>query len=498
MDGARVDTGILEEDAIGRTGGHPKGGVPKMEQLGGLDAMFLSCETPTMHMHVCGLLILDTETMGPGDPFDRITIMLEARLPAIAPMRHRLSTVPLNLGRPFWADDPDLHVDRHLRRIVLDPPGDDRQLAELTGEFCSTQLRRDRPLWEMLLVEGLPDKRVALMVKMHHATVDGITGANLLGQLFDLTPEGSPGELTDAGAPLRPPNPFELLGRTFLDRLRAPADIVKLVPETIGRIGGAVWRAACGGSERIAVPFTAPRTSFNVAVSGRRSVAFVDVSLEEVKAIKRAVGATVNDVLTAVVSSALRRYLTELGELPDRPLIAAEPVSVHGQAGAQHGTTQVSVMFTTLATNVADPLERLRSSIAADTRAKEFHEQLGADTLLQWTEHLWLNVFSLGAHLYSRFQGADHHPVVHNLILSNVPGPPIPLYFAGARLVGIYPLGPVMDGAGLNVTVLSQEDRVGFGVVACSALVPDAWRIADAIPDALHEMAKAVGRDEST
>ncbi len=132
--------------------------VTNMEQLGGLDAMFLSCETPTMHMHVCGLFILDTATMGPGDPFDRITAMLEARVPGIAPMRHRLSTVPLNLGRPFWTDDPDLHVERHLRRVVLDPPGDDRQLAELAGEFCSTQLRRDRPLWEMLLVEGLPDQ----------------------------------------------------------------------------------------------------------------------------------------------------------------------------------------------------------------------------------------------------------------------------------------------------------------------------------------------------
>jgi len=297
-----------------------------MEQLGGLDALFLSCETPTMHMHVCGLLILDTATMGPGDPFDRITAMLEARLPGIAPMRHRLSTVPLNLGRPYWTDDPDLRVERH-------PPGDDRQLAELAGEFSSTQLRRDRPLWEMLLVEGLPDKRVALLVKMHHATVDGITGANLLGQLFDLSAEGPSGEPIDAVAPLRAPSPFELLGRTFLDRLRAPADVVKLIPETIGRIGGAVWRASRGGSDGIAVPFTAPRTSFNASVSGGRSVAFIDVSLEEVKAVKQAVGATVNDVLTALVSSALRRYLTELGELPDRPLIAAEPVSVNAKTG---------------------------------------------------------------------------------------------------------------------------------------------------------------------
>ncbi len=469
-----------------------------MEQLGGLDAMFLSCETPTMHMHVCGLLILDITTMGAGDPFERIAAMLGARLPGIAPMRHRLARVPLNLGRPFWTDDPDLLVERHLRGIVLDPPGDDRQLAELAGKFCSTQLRRDRPLWDMLLVEGMSDKRVALLVKMHHATIDGVTGANILGQLFDLSPEGEPSEPSEVVTPLQTPNPFELLGRTLLDRLRAPADVLKLIPETIGRLGGAFWRAPRGaGPAGIALPFTAPRTSFNASVSGDRAVAFVDVSLEEVKCVKRAVGGTVNDVLTAVVSGALRRYLIERGELPDRSLIAAEPVAVHDVVGAQHGTTQVSVMFTTLFTHVADPLERLRLSVAADNQAKEFHKQLGADTLLQWTEHLWLNVFSLGAHLYSRFHGAEHHPVVHNLILSNVPGPPIPLYFVGARLVGIYPLGPVMDGAGLNVTVLSQEDRVGFGIVACSALVPDAWRIADAIPDTLHEMTKALGSVDS-
>ena len=130
--------------------------------------------------------------------------------------------------------------------------------------------------------------------------------------------------------------------------------------------------------------------------------------------------------------------------------------------------------------------------MAGDTQAKAFHNLLGADTLLQWTDHLWLNVFSFGAHLYSRFHGADHHPVVHNLILSNVPGPPVPLYFAGARLAGIFPLGPVMDGAGLNVTVLSQEDRVGFGIMACADLVPDAWAIAEAIPEALREMAKGI------
>jgi WS/DGAT/MGAT family acyltransferase len=223
-------------------------------------------------------------------------------------------------------------------------------------------------------------------------------------------------------------------------------------------------------------------------VTGNRTVAFIDVPLEEVKGVKQAFGVTVNDVLTAVVGGALRQYLAGRGELPERPLVAAEPVSVHEQAHGVQGTSKMSVMFTTLATDVDDPVERLRTIAASNARAKELNAVVGADTLLQWAEHFWLNGFSLGARLYSLVHGADHHPVIHNLILSNVPGPPMPLYLAGARLAGIYPLGPLMDGAGLNVTILSEEDRVGFGIVACPELVPDVWQIAEAIPKALHEI----------
>lgn len=466
-----------------------------MEQLGGLDAAFLSCETPTMHMHVCGLLILDRPTEGEGDSYQRIRAMLEERLPHIAAMRQRLALVPLNMGRPYWVDDAELHIDRHLRRVRLASPADDRSLAEVVGDFASTQLRRDRPLWEMVVVEGLPDGRVALLVKMHHSTVDGITGANLIGELFDLTPVPPPASTVDALPVTRTPNPFELLGHVLLERLAAPVEIVKLVPTTIWNIGAAVWRLAVSGegAAGTTMPFTAPRTSFNATVTGKRAVAFVDVPLLDVKAVKQALGVTINDVLTAVVGGALQSYLADRGELPDRPLIAAEPVSVHDRAQDVQGVTKVSVMFTTLATDVDNPVDRLRIIAASNQRAKELNSMVGADTLLQWAEHFWLNGFTLGARLYSRLHGAEHHPVIHNLILSNVPGPPIPLFFAGARLVGIYPLGPVMDGAGLNVTILSQEDRVGFGIVACSDLVPDVWKIAEAIPEALHRISVGAG-----
>jgi len=465
-----------------------------MEQLGGLDATFLYCETPTMHLHVCGLLVLDTTTMPDGYSFDHIRSMLFERLPKVPAVRQRLATAPLHVSRPFWIDDPYLDIDQHLHRITIRPPGDQEALGDVVGDIASWPLRRDRPLWEMWVVEGLSDERVALIVKMHHSTIDGVSGANVMGSLFDLEPRPrKPLGPSDDWRPERSPSQLELFGRGLASRLAEPWEIARLVPATASRVASTIWRLGPLGGNRTptAAPFTAPRTAFNATITARRSVAFTEVPLADVKRVKDAFGVTVNDVVTALVGGALRRYLEDHGELPDRSLIAAAPVSVHDQTVDQGGTTKVSVMFSTLATDEKDPVERLRAVASANTQAKEIHKMVGADTLMRWAEHFWLNAFGLGARLYSALHVAEHHPVVHNLILSNVPGPPVPLYLAGARLMGLYPLGPITDGAGLNVTVLSQEDRIGFGIVTCPDLVPRVWDLAEAIPDALDELLAA-------
>jgi WS/DGAT/MGAT family acyltransferase len=460
------------------------------EQVGGLDAMFLTCETPTMHMHVCGLLILDPTATGITDPYKAIRAMLEARLPSIPPMRRRLVTVPFNLGRPYWTDVTDIDLDHHLQRVTVDPPGDDRALAALVGRFASTPLRRDRPLWDLLFVEGLAGGKVALLAKMHHSSVDGVSGANFLGSLFDLDPEGRTLEAGQARTPTVVPPLLEMTGRALLEWLENPVEIAKLIPSTVASVVRGAWRMATGheGNSATAIPFSAPRTSFNATVTAERSVAFIDVSLARVKEVRAAYGVTVNDVITALVSGALRRYLDGRGELPDRPLLAVEPVSVHRQTPGLTGNTKLSIMFSSLATDIEDPVERLGTIAEANHLAKELQSMVAADTLMQLTQHLWLNAVALGARLYSALSLADHHPVIHNLILSNVPGPPAPLYLAGARLVGVYPLGPVLDGAGLNVTALSEEDRIGFGFIACPTLVPDVWSLAEEIPRALDEL----------
>ncbi len=465
-----------------------------MQQLGGLDAAFLYCETPTTHLHVCGLLLLEPSGASAGSLYDSIRSMLLERLPKIPAIRHRLAFAPLNLSRPFWVDDPDLDIDHHLRRLSLEPPGDARALADVVGDIASRQLRRDRPLWEMWVIEGLAQGRVAVLIKMHHSTIDGVSGASILGRLLDPEPMTPP---TPPTTTTRPPDrahgQLELLVRGLATRLAAPLSLALLVPTTASHLVTTLWRLGrSGDTERaMAMPFNAPRTLFNATLTAPRSIAFTDVALADVKRVKSAFGVTVNDVVTAVVGGALRSYLDGRGELPDRPLLAAEPVSVHDETSDRAGTTRLSVMFSTLATDEADPVHRLHIIAAANTRAKEIHKMVGADTLVRWSEHFWPNAFALGARLYSALHVADHHPVVHNLILSNVPGPPMPLYMAGARLVGLYPLGPVTDGAGLNITVLSQEDRVGFGIITCPDLVPDVWDLADSIPGALRELVEA-------
>jgi WS/DGAT/MGAT family acyltransferase len=421
----------------------------------------------------------------------RLRAMFLERLPKIPAIRQKLAHPPLRVSRPFWIDDPHLDIDHHIHRVTAQPPGDAKVLADLTGDIASWPLRRDRPLWEMWVVEGLQDGKVALVAKMHHSTIDGVSGANVMGSLFDLQPvlEFTP----EYRLPVDRPNSLEMLGLGLLSRLEEPWDLIRLVPATAARLASTLWHLNRQKQPHSSptVPFTAPRTSFNATVTARRSVAFADVALADIKAVRNAAGVTVNDVVTTVVGGALRRYLDDRGELPDHSLIAATPVSVHNQTDGLQGTTKVSVMFSSLATDEKDPLERLRAVARANNEAKDIHRMVGADTLLRWAGHFWLNAFALGTRLYSSLHAADHHPVVHNLILSNVPGPPIPLYLGGARVTGFYPIGPITDGAGLNITVLSQEDRVGFGIVACTDLVPRVWDLAEAIPEALAELMNA-------
>ena len=275
-----------------------------MERLGGLDGAFLYCETPTMHLHVCGLLILDPATIPSGYSFDRFRSGLAHRLTTIRAVHQRLAAAPLHLGRPYWTDDPRLDLDHHLQHLVLDPPGDDRILADVVGAIASRQLRRDLPLWEISVIEGLAGGRIAVLLKMHHSIVDGVSAANVIGRLLDLEPVPAPRSSSKSRRrPGHDPNPIAVLGRGLADRLTEPLALARLVPESALRLATTLHLLKLGGNRATppAMPFTAPRTSFNASLTEHRSVAFVDVPLADVKAVKAFFGVTVNDVITAVV-----------------------------------------------------------------------------------------------------------------------------------------------------------------------------------------------------
>ena len=467
------------------------------EQLGGLDTAFLYAETPGMHMHVCGICLLDPSPRQPEEMFERIRSLLIDVMANVPMMRKRAAAIPLGMGRPFWVDDVDFDLDRHLRRVEVHAPGDDRALADLVGDIAGVPLVRDRPLWEVWVIDGLADGRVGLLAKIHHAGIDGTTALSVMSQVFDLRPRATSSPAADP-APWRPektPSPLALLGSGLATVARSPLGLMRLMPLTAARLGAMAWRRGAGHDGHPAASlFRAPRTSFNATVTPRRSVAFADVPLSQVKRIKEAYAIKVNDVIMAIVAGAMRRYLDLRGELPLTPLVAAEPVSIHGRGSVPGGVSRLSVMFSTLATDEEDPVRRLRTIAAANARAKEVTELVGADTLMRWSEYLWCYGYALGARLYSALHLADHHPVAYNLVLSNVPGPPVPLYLAEARCTGMYPFGPIFEGAGLNVTAITSDDRIGFGLIACPDLVPSIWDVAEAIPASLDELLGSIGR----
>ncbi len=463
-----------------------------MDRLSGLDASFLYLETPEQLMHVCGVIVLDPMTMPGGYDFESFKKAIERRVSDVPQFQRKIRRVPLDLDHPVWAKDEHFDIDRHVHRLGLPSPGGYDELVELCGHLAGQRMDRGRPLWEMWVIEGYDDGKVVVFAKMHHATVDGVSGANLMSHLCSLEPDAAPLALTE---PLRiaaaPPN-AELLGRALVTNLTKPVAVARLLSPTTQLISRTVSRAREGTA--MAAPFSAPRTSFNGTITGHRSIGLGRMSLDDVKLVKKSVpDTTVNDVVLTITGGALRSWLEERGELPETTLVASVPVSVRAQSKREGGANKVSTLFSKLFTDVEDPVERLQLMAQANQNAKEHHQAIGADSLQDWAEFAAPRTFGLGMRAYASLRLADRHPVVHNLVVSNVPGPPIPLYFMGARIVSLYPLGPVFHGAGINVTVASNNGELNVGILACREMVPHARELAELFPAELEKLKAAVG-----
>ncbi|MDL4775531.1 WS/DGAT/MGAT family O-acyltransferase [Actinomadura xylanilytica] len=472
-----------------------------MSQLTTVDATFLNAETATVHPHIAGLGIVDTASC----PGGTLTVAALADLVrrrahlAARPLRRRLAPVPLGLDRPYWEDDPDFDPGRHIREIALPAPGGDEQLGDAVAMLHETPLDRTRPLWEMALVHGLAGGRTAVYVKVHHAAIDGVTAAETLAALLDLSPE--PREVPAGDAePQRAPHAAGMVGagllKAALHPVRTALSVVRTAPYLdeipgVGALPGAglVARAVQGALRRDEVPpaprAAAPSTPFNQPVGRRRSVAFGELSLAEVKQVREALGGSVNDVVMALCATAVRTWLDKRGELPPGPLVAGVPVSLR-RAGRDAGDTgnQISIMSVPLATHLADPAERFAAvRCDMDLVKRRFTASSGV-----WVRELsGILPAVVAGPLIRLAMRAPFRPI--NLIVSNVPGPQFPLYLCGARVLGYYPVSVVSDiTGGVNITVFSYDGKIDIGVVACRDLVPDPSELLDHLADALDEL----------
>lgn len=458
-----------------------------MEPLSGLDASFLYLETESQPLHVCALFVLDIDSIPGGYDFQRFRSALHQRVRHRPEFRRLLREVPLRLGHPVWTLQRDVPIERHVHRHAVPEPGGERELAELCGQLAGPVLEREHPLWEMHVIEGLAGGRVAVFAKFHHAVVDGVAAANLVAYLCDLSPEAQ-GPAGEPHEPEQPAGERSLLARGVRTALRWPWEFTRLAWQTLPIVPDWIGRWARG--EGMPLPFTAPRVSFNRPITAQRAVAYTHVPLDEVKRVKNAFGCTVNDVVLAMVAGALREYLMARDELPDRPLVAMVPVAVRDDRSSP-GTNKVTGLFSLLPAQLADPVERLRAVVRSNRIAKQQHESIDAYMLYDWARLSLNTVLGAAAALYARYGMANWHPVVYNVLVSNVAGPPMPLYLAGARIVGLYPFGPVFHGVGLNITVASYAGDVNVGLMACASLVPHPAELAAAMPAALAELTAA-------
>ena len=463
-----------------------------MQQLSGLDASFVYSESPHAPTHVTSILVYDQSTAPKGEvTFKGILEHLQQRVHLAHAFRRRLVRVPFDLDHPYWIEDGEFDLEYHVRHIALPKPGDWRQFCIQAARLHARPLDLSRPLWEMYVIEGLdgidglPRGSFGVVLKVHHAAIDGMAGVEMITAIHDQTPDADPPPPpTVPWVPERVPSSAELLSRAGMNNLTRPAHFARVM----GRVLPGMGRAAATRQR----PETAPRTRFNGPVTPHRVMDAFITTISSAKAIKSAVvGATINDVVLTVYGGGLRTYLTAKGELPDASLVAMCPISLRSAEEAKAGGNQVSAMVVPLGTQIADPLERLKFVQAASHASKEFAEASDARSLSELSQFIPGGLVGIGMRLSSRF--ARIAPAAANTTCTNVPGARQPLYFAGAKMVSSWGGGPVVDGMGLINVITSYCDELVLAFTACREMMPDPAFYRECLAEAWDALEEATG-----
>ncbi|MFT4099102.1 MAG: wax ester/triacylglycerol synthase family O-acyltransferase [Rhodoblastus sp.] len=471
-----------------------------MRTASGLDGAFLSLETPAMPMHVGSLHLFETPPRYRKDFTTEVRRMLDGRLHLAPIFTRKLAATPLNFANPVWIE-ADTDLEYHIQRVDLPAPGTLAQLEDCVADLHARLLDRDRPLWMIYVVEGLQDGRKAYYNKVHHALLDGQAGAALAAAMFDLSPKSAAIRLRPRKPADCEPGAVALIANAIRHDAAQYWKLARNLPEIARTVAGV---ALGGATKSYGAPVgrlrdniaLGPRTPLNTTIAGDRAFAGLTVPLDEVKAVAHACKATINDVVLAVCSGALRRWLTRHGGLPKKPLMAAMPISLRAK-GDTEMTTQATLSLVNLATNIADPLKRLEALQAASGATKSLAGKARSlfPTDFPTIGGPWL--LGAAAALYGRSHIASLAPPLANVVISNVPGPPMPLYAAGLKMTDYWPLSIVTHGVGLNITLMSYDGKLGVGFTAARCAVEDPRELVVDFSSALAQLQKALAEREA-
>lgn len=461
-----------------------------MEPISGLDATFLYGETPTSPMHIGSVAIIEGSL-----DFKAFKEHFESKLHQIPRFRQRLISIPFGIDYPYWVDDPNFNINLHIQRLALPKPHGWQELRTMASGIFSEHLDRSRPLWSMAFVEGIdgidqvPKGSIALISKIHHVALDGMGGASILGVLFRMDDKKSQ---TKAPKPFKAkalPNEMQLMMKSARSFAKKPLKFPRIVKETLSSTLKAGFLTRSQLVELPTAPFSAPKTSLNGIISAERKWNTAILSLDRVKALKNVMGTTLNDVILAICSGALRKYFIDKDSLPKKSLVAMVPVSTRAQMGdASNSGNKLSMMLVKLGTGIEDNIERLQTIHDNTTQSKTYQGAVGAKALINLAETVPFGVANQAARVYSRFNMAKLHKPAFNVTITNVPGPPIPLYCQGHKLHSIMGTAPIIDGMGMIITIFSYNGKITISPTSDSNSMPDMDAFTRYILDAANEL----------